>query len=344
MGEAVRIPYLSSSILARFTQALAAILVLGSTARADISYLTQAKYEEARSLIAHHRYAESAVMLRTVLKEAPDLLPAALDLARALTYLGRRGEAVAVLAERSSRESPKVRATLMRRQQVMSRLFLTNATFQGYQEGVNFLIAGKYKAARERFSGALDHEPDNVEILLRLAQAQLLERDADSAVENLRTARKLNPFEPQIRLWLGRALLLRGEVPQATEELKAANQELKGGETAAVWLADALLASGQKAAAIQLLEQDSKSNPMHLQALVSLARHRLGLSPRDEESLWIVRKELQLALSRLPEYGSPTGRIENELALDLRNSDDLKKEIDAMLQKVEAGIEELKTG
>jgi predicted Zn-dependent protease len=339
MGEAVRRPYLSNFSVTRAAWALGLFLALPGARAAEVSYLTVARHEEAHALIAHRKYAEAAVMLRSVVREAPELVMPALDLSRALLYLGRREEAVALLSERAQRARGAERRLLQRRLQVAAGIFLTNATFQGYQEGVNFLLARKYRPARERFERALEKEADNVEILLRLAQCQLLEGDADSAVERLRLARKLNPLEPQIRLWLGRAMLLRGELAPGIEELRAAQKELKSSELAAVWLAEGLLRAGNRAAAIQLLEQDTRANPMNLLSLVALARHRLGLQPRDEEGLWTIRRELQLALSRLPQYGSVSDRIENELALDLRDPAALRKEIDSLLAKVEQGID-----
>jgi tetratricopeptide (TPR) repeat protein len=142
-------------------------------------------------------------------------------------------------------------------------MFLSNESFQGYQDGVNLLNNGKFRPARDRFEKALGQEPDNVEILIRIAQCLLLEQDEDSAAERLKLARKLNPFEPEIRLWLGRAMHRRGELRKAIAELRVAHQELKGSELAPTWYAEALLASGQRASAISVLEKDVQEYPFH---------------------------------------------------------------------------------
>lgn len=189
-------------------------------------------------------------------------------------------------------------------------MFLTNTTFQLYQDGINQLDAGHYRAAREKFQKALEKESDNVEILVRLGQCLMLEGDEDSAAERLRLARKLNPFEPEIKLWLGRALQKRGELKPALENLREAATELSDSELAALWYAEALFASGKKSIAIQHLESAAQRSPMHLEILVALARLKLDSAlageSRREETLWAARRDLQLAVSRFSAY-KPVG-------------------------------------
>lgn len=292
--------------------------------------------------MAKRKWAEAAIVLRSILKRSPDFVPGAIELARALVYSGRREEALAVLGQAAARHQGPRRAALIDRAHVIGRLFLTTRAQQVFQEGLNLLETGKYRPARERFEQALEAEPDNVEVLARIGQCLVLEGDNDSAAERLRLAKRLDPFEPEVGLWLGRALHQRGELSQALVELKAAYDGLERSERAALWYADALVASGARRAAVTLLAEDSKAEPFHLAGLLVLARLRVELFRESgTDSLWNARKDLQVALSRLPKYGTPElGRFESELGLDLRESPaDLKGKINALLAQLDARLE-----
>ncbi len=302
-------------------------------------------YPEARALLAKQKWTEAAIVLRSVLRQDPDYLPASVALARALTFSNRREEALGILNQALARSKGPSRALLIRRAQTVSRLFLTQATLQTFQDGAAFLVNGKYRSAREKFERALKTEPDNVEVLVRLGQALVLDGDFDSAAERLRLAKRLNPYEPEIRLWLGRALHQRGELGDAIEELKLADGEIEGSELAPVWLAEALSTSGQRAAALKALEEDVKIQPYHVQSLLTLARLRAqgtGAGSPASQDLWDARKDLQLALSRIERYGSAPPRFEGELGLDLRKPiAETRGEAQKHLQQLDTRLDEL---
>lgn len=225
----------------------------------------------------------------------------------------------------------------MRRTRVISRLFLSNAAFQAYQEGVNFLSARKYRDAQKQLERALDLESSNVEILVRLGQSLAMEGDYDSAAERLRLAKALNPFEPELKLWLGRSLHQRGELPEAIEELRSAYESLPGSELAPAWYAEALSSASQRIAAIQLLEGDTRDHPFHLVGLITLARLRLqGAAPHESQPLWEAKRDLQVAMSRLEKY--PSSKSEGELSVDLRDPTKLKSDIQALIQGIDSRI------
>jgi len=304
--------------------------------------LTTSDYFEAKQFIKKNRWEEAAIVLRSVHRKSPEFTPAAIDLAIALTQTERREEALDVLIQSTGREKKGKRDTLIRRVRVLSRLFFTKETFQTYQDGLNLVALGKYRAARERFEKTLSIEPDNVEVLTRIGQCSVLDRDFDSAAERLRLARKLNPFEPEVRLWLGRALHQRGEIKEAVAELRAVAEELPSSELAPVWLAEALSSLGQKAAAMKVLDDDSKAQPFHLLGLMALAKLQAQTITRDPQILWSARKNLQLALSRVGQYSAPDfPRFEDELGLDIRKSlEDNSGEIQKLLAQVESRLDE----
>jgi thioredoxin-like negative regulator of GroEL len=277
-------------------------------------------YSEAKQLMRERKWVEAIVLLRSALKKAPrsQTQNIELDLARAMVYSGRREEALTVLSQMINGRKGAAQKQLIQRVRVLSRVFLTNATFQTYQDGVNFLLIRKYRAAREKFEKALESDAANVETLTRIGQCLVLDGDVDSAAERLRVARRLDPYEPEIRLWLGHALFERGEMRDALSELKAAYMDLGSSELAAVWYAEALMGASQKAAATQILEDDLKRHPDHVWGLITLSRYRLvSASSRDIDVAWQARKDLQLALSRISIYLPPA---ENDVPPVLSNA------------------------
>lgn len=304
------------------------------------------RYSEAKKLIDSRKWAEAAIVLRALLQEKPDFMPAYVNLARALAYLNRREEALTILEQAAGSAAPSDRKALIRKLAVLSRQFLENDTFQIYQEGVSFLARRKYKDASVRLARALDREADNVEILVRMGQALVLSGDHDSAAERLRTARRLNPYEPEIQLWLGRALFFRGEIGEALKELTEARRLLPRSELAPVWLAEALLGAQRRKEALDLLDRDLRKEPLHLPSLISLARIRseslgpMAASERDNP-LWLARKDLQIALSRFEDYTKLTrrGPFESELGFTPHRPNELKTQAQGLLAQVESRIE-----
>jgi len=294
-------------------------------------------YFEAKQLLTKRKWNEAAIVLRTVLQRSPDFTPAAVGLANALAYSGRREEALSILGQMIGKESPKSRNALISRTRVLSKVFLVKETFQIYQDGLNFLFAKKTRAARDKFEKALKLEPDNVEILTRLAQCMVLDGDFDSASERLRLARKLNPYEPEVKAWLGRALSQRGEAMDALTELQVAQRETPLSEMTAIWLAEALQNSGQKTQAIQVLEENIHTYPNHVAALFELEKMRMTeASVSDRKLAQLMSRELRLGLSRVSVYPDIFRALSEDLALDVRpSSAELKESLEKLLAKLE---------
>jgi thioredoxin-like negative regulator of GroEL len=309
----------------------------------ELDWVALSDYDEARGLLSKKKWAEAAIILKSVLAKDPDYSPAAIQLAEALFYSNRREEGLSILSQAASREKGERRAAIIRRLGVLSRAFLTSGDFQYYQDGLNLLLNRKYRNARERIDRVLRDEPANVEILLRLGQTLVMDSDWDSAAERLRLARRLNPFEPEVRLWLGRAMHQRGELGEAVDELRLARTELPGSELAPTWLAEALVSLGQREQALAVLEQDVSTYPLHVGSLLLLAQLRIQVPHPGRATLMEARKTLQLAHSRMEEYlSTDPARFEGELGLDLRKSqEDLKTEIQKLFQRVEGRLDEL---
>ncbi len=314
--------------------------VLGNSS--SITVNTNQLLGEAERLVDKHRWADAIVAYRTILRSDPKSVPAILGLSASLAQSGKRDEGLSLIIAAANSAKGETRETLVRRAKVLSCLFLTNKVFQVYQEGLNLLIAGKYRNARERFEKALAEESHNVEILTRLGQSLVLDEDFAGAIDKFIAAKKLSPFEPQIRLWLGRSLYFKGSSTLAVSELKTAYQDLQGSEQAALWLAEAMSMAGQTNAAIRLLSADTKKWPFHVLCLLTNAKFRLKLENSDVQSLWVARKDLQLALSRLEEYFQ-SDRISKKSSLSLefqRPASEIKAEIQKLLGQVQNKLNE----
>ena len=325
---------------------LGLLLTLGaSPAVAEVTSLLE--YTEAKDFLRQKKFAEAAIVLKTLQRRHPDEDALVLDLSRALLHSGRREEALSILNQASNRTTHQNRRGLLStRMRVLSRGFITNDTFQVFQDGIGYLTAGRTKAAREKFERALEREPDNVEVLTRLGQCLVLDKDEDSAAERLRVARRLNPYEPETRLWLGRAMHQRGEAREAVEELRPIVRELPLSEVAPLWYAEALAAVGQPLQGIRVLEEDLARNPLHVSALLMSAKLRVQHQGREAPTLWQARKDLQLAQSRLETYYAHSHvRDEGEMGLPVKpKPDEARDEISKLLEEVDSRLETLATG
>jgi tetratricopeptide (TPR) repeat protein len=323
------------------TVAQAEILEGGAVETGEVSSL--ALIAQGKKFLSLQKWEEAVSTFKMALERDPKSVPAVIGLANASLYLGKREDALTELIQMAARIRGQDRQIIIKKAQILSRQFLTNRTFQLYQDGLNLLVAKKYRAARERFEKALAEEPDHGEILIRLGQSLLLDNQTKLAIERFNFAKKMNPFDPILLLWAGRAHHIQGVFTESLIELKMAQRSLPGSELATVWLAESLAASGQVSQSLRLLNRDIKSWPFHIASLTLGARLRVQLAHSDSQSLWTARKDLQLALSRMDQYTSlGLTRAEEELSLDLRKSQpELKAEIQKLLQQVQGRIDEI---
>jgi tetratricopeptide (TPR) repeat protein len=131
----------------------------------------------------------------------------------------------------------------------------------------------------------------------------------------------------------------------AIEMFRKAKPMVTNSEQASLWLSEAYAVSGQKNKAIQVLEKDAQSRPEHLQVLIQAARYRVQLFDKDPKMLWEARKELQLALSRLSEYQPiERGSMAGDLGLVLFDPEQMRSEIQKMMDRIELKIAEMRQG
>jgi tetratricopeptide (TPR) repeat protein len=297
---------------------------------------------DAKKLLDKRKWPDAVISFRALLKQDPASLSALVGLSTALTYTGKREEALSLLTQAAANAQGNLRQTLIRRSRVVAKLFLTNDTFKTYQEGLNLIIAKKYRLAKDRLEKALSDEPDNLEILVRLGQCLVLDSSNDGALERLTAAKKLNPYEPEAQLWLGRAYYQKNVPVSAIAELKNALSELPGSELAPVWLAETLYTQGQTNSALRVLNNDTKTSPFHVLSLIMSARYRIVAAHSDTAVLWSARKDLQLAMSRIDQYMAPDAlKSEGSMSLDLRRPvSETRAEIQKLILQIQSRLDE----
>ncbi len=134
--------------------------------------------------------------LRLCVEKEPRFEPARLEYAATLALLGKPEDARKALGE-LARETD--------RPQVL------------YVLGAIAESEGNYAEARERYEGAISHDPEHMDSLFRLAYQHDLSGDDDAAIALYERARRIRPTRVNILLNLGVLYEDRDEFPRAAE-------------------------------------------------------------------------------------------------------------------------------
>lgn len=225
------------------------------------------RFEEARTEIER---LDSVHVAAVIGSDA--LRRALMGAARALTELGRSGEAVEV-AERLRSLTPD---------DVNVRKTLADA----------LLRDGQAERAARVIESARSIVPDDVDLLTRLGRAYRACGDLDRAEDALRGAIARNPDALAARVALGRLLSELDRLDEAAEQFRAALEALPSYGDAALGLADLEMARGDAQAAINTLVDLLTVDPFHLAALVRLG-DLLCLAERQGEAAVAYRRVLR---------------------------------------------------
>jgi Flp pilus assembly protein TadD len=114
--------------------------------------------------------------------------------------------------------------------------------------------AGRYQQAREAALGALDAQPDDVD-LLRVAGRAGVEAGAEDAVEHLRRVSELRPDDAISWRDLGDALATEGRGEEAQEAFRRAVDLDPADEVSLTGLGHTAYAAGDESGAVSYLEQ-----------------------------------------------------------------------------------------
>ncbi len=298
------------------------------------------QWVEANQLIQKQKWTEAVSLLKGLYSVNPKEIAILGALSLSLTRLGQRTEAVDFLHRFAADQTPIERERLAKRSRILSRTFVSNATFEKYQDGLNAFLAKKYRSAREKFERVLQDEPQNCEVLIRLGQCLVAEDEVEAAIQRLAQAKKVSPTDSEISFWLGKAYLARGNFREALRSFKLLDFEIRNAEMAVIALSEGQVLSGQVNLAFKTLEKDIDENPLHVESLWLFAKIKLQTAKGDLDSLWSARKDLQLALSRVDRYDS-IDRADWELSAGVyRSSAELKLEIQKLLQVAQSRIDD----
>lgn len=255
---------------------------------------------------------------------------------------GQRSDAVRQLVLSSVRVPQSARKSLLTRSKILSRAFISNSSFEVYQDALNELQLRKYRAAQEKLEGVLKDDPQNCEVLLKLGQAYLLSGEVNRAIQKLTLAKKVNALDSEVLLWLGKAELTMGRAKEAIHEWRSLEPEVARSEVAVISLAEALVLLGQQGLALRTLQRDLEQNPLHLQVLILSAKIKFQSGRAELDALWSARKDLQIGLSRLEAY-TDEERLDWSLDAPIRkSSEELATELKKNLQQVQERIDEFK--
>lgn len=241
------------------------------------------EYEEAQSLLGAQKWGEALPILKKLREEEPDSVTVAQDLSQVLLRLNRREEALEILRKHK----------LNRQADIAARSFISKDTFRFYQQGLDWLSKHAYGQACERFDRALEKDQAHFDVLLRLAQCEVLDGNVDLALKLFDQLERIHGKTTETQLWRARGASLRnrteeaipifaslsalGKIPEPTNELIT------------LWWGEALVASNQKSAALSIFDADVKRNPGHLQTALAAMRLRLGQAESPNQILAVER-------------------------------------------------------
>jgi len=176
----------------------------------------------------------------------------------------------------------------------------------------------------------------NLSVLLRLGQISLLSKDFAKGVEWLQKAKDFAPWDAEISAWLGRAYFQKGDLGKSLKEFRSARILDPSPEIWSIWNAEALASANLYNDAIKILEREVARDPMRLHSMVALARIKLDQPDWDLKRFWVIRKDLQLVLSRLNERAKLDGKkAAAEFEVSLVSTAEIKEQTVLLLKLVE---------
>jgi len=209
---------------------------------------------EARRLLANGLAAESAALMRGVLKELPSCGPALEILGEALLAAGRYDEAYGALQTALfANETPELLMAL----------------------GEVELHRGREANARNLFRRAADADPGNDRAWAALGLIAAARGDRPAATAALDSALQANGTLFEARVVRGEIALADGDLGAATQHLRRALQVRPDDPWASGWLGVALLAAGNLDAAEPALRRGHEAQPeLFALSLAELLRRR----------------------------------------------------------------------
>lgn len=275
---------------------LSALLFVLVSAQASAAREPQAftAYTKGVELLEKKRYADAVERFQRAISQRPGYVAAYIDCARAYVLWGKRSEGLAKL-EQALRFAKKndEKERISRERSQLAEIFYTNATFQHYQNGLNFMRLERVGAAVSAFEKALSLEPDNVAILSAYAQAIQQEEGWGAAVKALELAHRLNPERRETRVLLADAVLST-QPERSLQLIRPVLREAPAEESGWILQLKALTSVKKEKEGLDALREQADRNPRWTEAHYWLGKH-YALRPEDG---WLARKHLLIFLKR----------------------------------------------
>lgn len=303
-----------------------------------------AELDQIKVLIEKKKYPEAIDRLKIWQATGADQFQSGLLLSKVYVYSGDRERALDVLHKLKNLETGKRKSEIDQQIDIISKLFITNKTFQIYRDGVDLMITGRPRLAQDRFRTALEVEKNNVLIWLRLGQAWVLEGGYDPGRKALENALKIHPADSLALAWLGRASFLAGKFVQAEQELSESFRISPDLEEAVCWLSEVWSVLGKKNKAIDLLRKYTERHSFRLMAHTTLIRFEFADAEENLDRLVTLRKQIQIVVSRMTSRDeSDLFRYGGEQGIGFKKIDELKKELFVLLERIDAKLAASKT-
>ena len=304
---------------------LVGLLLLSSfqTPFAVTSPSSQELYAMGLKFLKEKKYYDGAMALEKAVTKNPTLIRAHIELAKTLTLLDRRKEALYKLnLAKKYAPNKKLKKEIQKNILLLSETFYTGKSFQLYQNGLNHMKTNKLQLAIQSFEKALKKEPHNVAILLPYGDALQKNGELQKSVAFLERAFSMNPNKKAIRVRLAKALVDTNP-ERAAYSLKPLLSEKQLEEDIYILYARTLSLLDRKEEAIRVLKKGlAKKNEGML--LYWMGKYYTELSKND----WMARRYLTLFLRQKGNFS------ENEETLrEYRNS--AKKILSKINKKLE---------
>ncbi len=297
----------------------------------DVSAASQTKFLD--QLQKEGKWAEIILQLKSSVSNTNQFTQNDLILAEAFLNLGRRQDALIVLKRKISFVQGKIRSNLFERIHILSSMFLTRQTFQYYRDGLNEMENGESRKAELFFDKALVREFANVLLLKKMALCQMKSRRIDNAIENLKTAKLIDPYDEALSVYLGRAYFLNGDILSSSKEFETINwNEKQENIFSASWYAELLHSQQKISEAIIFLKNDLSLYSLNIPSLLTQAQIYFSDSESGLKEYWKARASLQIALSRFGEFKEKYPEQSSEIEFRMNN---LLKSVDEAIYFLE---------
>ncbi len=302
------------------------------------------KLSEAQRYLKQEKWSEASALLKSIYRENQPNLAVDLALSRALFFSqGQRQEALKILQNGKRKTKGGIAEKYQDRLEVLAKTFMSRATFQVYQDGINLIMLGKVKSAQKVFEKALELEASNLEIVLRLIQTHLLLNEIESVPALIVKAQELNETDPELYMWSGRYAFLMGKFKEAMVLYKKAYDVFPESEQIAIWISELYWITGETKKSIDLLEKQTDKYTSNLMSMVAIAKNMATRGVvTDSRQFWEARKILQIVISRLESEGT-SFEAKPKVLFDriLYQSVSLRQDVEKLLVDIDTRIQEL---